>query len=54
MKWSQSRTLWVIALTAVIGAWQAIESFFSPELFVLVNSVLLALAAYFRIDARVK
>lgn len=54
MKWLQSRTVWTIVLVAVLGAWQALEPLMAPELYVLVNSVLLAIAAYFRIKPRVK
>ena len=54
MKWFQSRTLWTIALTAIIGALQATQDFMPTEQFVLINTVLLAIAAYFRIDVRVK
>lgn len=53
MKWLQSRTVWTLALTAVLGAIQAFEPVMDAELYTLINSVLLALAAYFRINARV-
>lgn len=54
MKYLKSRTLWTLALVAAIGAWQALAPFMSSEMYMLVNSVLLALAGYFRINVRVK
>jgi len=54
MKWLQSRTVWTLVLTAVLGAVQATQSYFDPSVYALINTVLLAIAGYFRIDARVK
>lgn len=53
-KWLQSRTVWTIILMAVIGAWQALEGVLPPETFVLINTLLGALAVHFRINTRVK
>ncbi len=54
MKWLQSRTLWTLVLTAVVGAIQATQSYFDPATYTLINTVLLAIAGYFRINVRVQ
>ena len=51
---AQSRTIWTLVLIAVLGGVQALQPFMRPELYMLVNGLLLALAGYFRVDARAK
>lgn len=53
-KWFFSRTNGVIVLTAVLGAWQALEPFLSVEFYVVVNSILGALAVYYRSHPKVQ
>ncbi|HEC32770.1 MAG TPA: hypothetical protein ENI63_00740 [Candidatus Kaiserbacteria bacterium] len=48
----KSRTVWTIALVAIMGAWQAISPFLDPSLFTVVNTVLLGVAGYFRINPK--
>lgn len=48
----KSRTVWTIALVFVIGGLQATQDFMSPQMFMMVNSGLLALAAHFRINTK--
>ena len=49
----KSRTFWTLVVIAILGAWQALQPFMNAELFALVNTVLIALAAYFRANAKV-
>lgn len=46
----KSRTLWTVALMFLIGGLQAISSFMPENLYLFINTVLLALAAYFKIN----
>jgi len=46
----KSRTIWTIVLVASIGAWQALNPFVEPATYAVINSTLLALAAYFKIS----
>jgi hypothetical protein len=48
----QSRTIWTIVLMFLIGGFQAVQSFFSPEAYIFINGILSLLAGYFRLDAR--
>ena len=45
----KSRTFWTLVTVAVLGAVQALQPFMSPEVFVVVNTMLLALATYFKL-----
>ena len=47
-----SKTVWTILLVFVLGGLQATQDFMSPQVFMMVNSGLLALAAHFRINTR--
>lgn len=50
VKMLKSRTVWTLVLIAVVGGVQAVQPFMSPELFVFVNSILAAVAAYFKLS----
>lgn len=52
MQYLKSRTLWTILIMTGLTALQTFEGTLQPELFVLLQTVLGALAMYFRIDAK--
>jgi antibiotic biosynthesis monooxygenase (ABM) superfamily enzyme len=45
-----SRTVWTVVLMFTIGGLQAISGFMPESIYLLINTVLLALAAYFKIN----
>lgn len=45
----KSRTMWVLYFTAILGAMQALQPFMDAQTYMLVNTVLLALAGYFKL-----
>ena len=49
-----SRTVWTLIVAFVIGGIQALQPFLPPDLYFVVNSALLGLAAYFRINTKVQ
>ena len=53
MKWLQSRTLWTLAFLFVFNGWNAISGAVDPQIALVVNTLLTALAGWFRIDVRV-
>ena len=53
-KWLKSRTIWTLVFIFVLNGFQAIQGSIPPEIAIVVNAVLTALAMYFRIDARVR
>lgn len=54
MKWIYSRTIWTLVFMFVFNGWTAISGEFDPNIALVVNAILAALAGYFRIEARVK
>ena len=53
-KMLHSRTLWTLVFMVVTNVVGTMSGVLSPDLLVLVNTVLAALAAYFRINTSVK
>ena len=49
----QSRTFWTIAILIIVNALPSLKEYIPSDLFILLNSVLGALAIYFRVNARV-
>jgi len=52
MEYLKSRTLWTIAIMVGLQALQIYEGVLQPNLFMLLQTVLGALAMYFRVDAK--
>lgn len=48
-----SRTNIAVLVMVLLGSVQYLENFMNPELYLLINSMLGALAVYFRINAQV-
>lgn len=53
MRLLKSRTIITLFILASLGAFQAVEPFMDSEIYLLVNTALITLAGFFRIDARV-
>ena len=49
----KSRTNWTIAVTFLLGGFESISGFMSPEISTLVLGLLSALAIYFRTNPKV-
>ena len=41
--------MWVLYFTAILGAMQALQPFMDAQIYMLVNTILLALAGYFKL-----
>ena len=53
IKMFSSRTNITVLIMVLLSSMQYLESFMNPELYLLVNSMLGALAVYFRINTQV-
>jgi len=45
----KSRTVWTLVVMATLGAVQGLQPVMSPELFVVINTILAGVATYFKL-----